>query len=89
MITESLHTFERISQEEKSDKFPDIERDFFSKYIDDKDKNNLDSQYDLNYHNSPIFSSNGNFYCLILYNLLFYMYVYSLSIFIFRAIHFG
>jgi len=87
MIIESLHTCERISQEEKSDKFPNIERNFVSRYIDDKDKNNSNSQYDLNYHNSPIFSSNGNFYRLILYNLIFY--TCSLSIFIFRAIHFG
>ncbi|XP_025990795.2 serine-rich adhesin for platelets isoform X2 [Solenopsis invicta] len=57
---ESLQTSKHISQEEKFDKFPDIERYYYyCQDTNERDKNSPDLQYGVSCHDSSIVSSNG------------------------------
>lgn len=72
MITESLRTSKHLLQEEKFDKFLDIERYFYTHLTNEQDKTNSDLQYGVNCHDSPILPNNGKILLLVLcvYNLL-------------------
>lgn len=77
MITESLQTSKHILSEEKFDKFPNIERQYYQYCRDTngRDKSSPDLQYAVSCHDSSIVSSNGKKYnyCAVIFLYTFFI----------------